>query len=163
MAFKRNHLSSTIPDLSNLTTLRLLFLSAEFPSSVPTLSWLYHLDLLYNSYSIGLVLPFHEFSSCTKRTLTIFCCCCVFFFFRTFLQISRAVVAAAHGNMSAYFSLKFLFVIFVWTFLCICFVLLPSLQQHHYCNLFDLYHKIYIEIMSNLYMFKFSNLVNIYC
>ncbi|KAL6188013.1 hypothetical protein ACLB2K_039408 [Fragaria x ananassa] len=54
LSLKRNRLSSPIPDLSNLTSLKLLFLSyndfsGEFPASLTSLFRLYRLDLAYNN------------------------------------------------------------------------------------------------------------------
>ncbi|KAL0003740.1 hypothetical protein SO802_011301 [Lithocarpus litseifolius] len=53
---KQNRLSSPIPNLSNFTALKLLFLShndfsGEFSPSMPTLFQLYCLNLLYNNFS----------------------------------------------------------------------------------------------------------------
>ncbi|KAM1190379.1 hypothetical protein ACFX13_011260 [Malus domestica] len=56
LSLKRNRLSCPIPDLSNFTALKLLFLSynelsGNFPASVSSLFRLYRLDLSYNNLS----------------------------------------------------------------------------------------------------------------
>ncbi|CDY44903.1 BnaA02g13790D [Brassica napus] len=53
---KRNRFSGPVPDISNLTALKLLFLSenqfsGEFPASVTSLTRLYRLDLSFNNFS----------------------------------------------------------------------------------------------------------------
>ena len=55
LSLKQNHLLGLIPDLSNLTALKLLFLShdyfsGEFPPSMPTLFRLYRLNLSYYNF-----------------------------------------------------------------------------------------------------------------
>uniref|UniRef100_A0A803PIV4 Protein kinase domain-containing protein n=1 Tax=Cannabis sativa TaxID=3483 RepID=A0A803PIV4_CANSA len=56
MSLKRNRLSGPIPDLSNFTALKLLFLShndfsGHFPASATSLARLYRLDLSHNNLS----------------------------------------------------------------------------------------------------------------
>ncbi|KAG9450559.1 hypothetical protein H6P81_010524 [Aristolochia fimbriata] len=56
LSLKNNFLSGPIPDLSNLITLKLLFLSRNsftggFPASIPSLFRLYRLDLSHNNFS----------------------------------------------------------------------------------------------------------------
>ncbi|XXG44164.1 hypothetical protein AAC387_Pa01g4036 [Persea americana] len=57
LSLKKNLFSGPIPDLSNLTALKLLFLSynelsGDFPPSVPSLFHLYRLDLSHNNLSV---------------------------------------------------------------------------------------------------------------